>query len=501
MRLTNYPTIKIIQTLTKVELKEFSLFICSPYHNQNKKLLELFTEIVKYCPDFNDKDFTKKNIYSALYGEKVFNDNTIRSILSDLNLLLEKFVELKYFQRRNNGCMLISALAERGLDELSYGCINNHTASNKKFDPEYLHDESEIQIQKINYLISCKKIKTKRSLEKIDTEINKLMHIEFSNYYFRMITHFTNLFTLYSNYNIEIKRKPVYDIILFLADSFSDKGSKDDYLLLYKYLLNSYLDLLEVKISVKNFQHYLKLLSRHSLEMTHDELSHHLHKQMSFIILKLKKDNDILFFDNELFRINNFILRNKLYINSTNKYLSPDLYISILMHSVKIEKIEWASDFIEKYNSSLKEEYRKILKIFSESYLEFFKGNIKQSQSLMDEFQAHYNKSLIAYNQLKQYVIELQLLIHFENRNYFEAGKIIKSYDLYVRRNKIISEEKKEMKLIFLKRLNQIFLLIENNHLYDLANLFDKIINDKEFFYKRWLMNKLEKIIAIRKSA
>lgn len=505
MRISNYPAIKIIKTFTADELNEFSLFISSPFFNPNKKLIELYKEIFKYFPNFDNDKLTKKNLYQAIYKGKEFNYNSLRSVLSGLKLLAERFIETKYIQQKNNKCDLVSAFIERGIEELSERYFSKPKRNyNKAFDSESLYLQSEVLIQEINTDITNNNLKARKRLERIDIKIDKLMHLDFSAYYYRFVTHFTHLLIFYSKYNIDIKKKPVYKMMMNISNSQSNKtiqNYKDPYLCLYKFLLASYLDLLNKEISAKSFRNYTKLFNELSATMSSNEISLHLIRQMSFLIIKLKKDNKESFHDDELFNIYNLILEKKYFMSLTGRYITPDLFISILLHSIKIKKLEWSGYFINNYTSYLKKEHWKILKTFSEAYLEFFKGNIQLSESLLEKFRFYQKKSNASIVKLKEYENDLQLLIYFENGNFQQAEILVHAYREHIRISKSLSVERKEIKMRFLNYYQRLLRIKEMNNDYKAFLTIRELEADKNFFYKNWILEKLKNYGLVKRMA
>lgn len=88
--------IDVLKSFNSEEIRKFSEFLHSPFHNKNKKAVILFEIISKYYPDFNDKDLSKEILFIKLFEEKkekiIYDDPLIRNLLSDLLLLSEKFL-------------------------------------------------------------------------------------------------------------------------------------------------------------------------------------------------------------------------------------------------------------------------------------------------------------------------------------------------------------------------------------------------------------------------
>ena len=55
--------IQLLSIFSKEEMKEFEKFVKSPFHNNRAEVTRFFDSIKKFYPDFNQKEFTKENIF------------------------------------------------------------------------------------------------------------------------------------------------------------------------------------------------------------------------------------------------------------------------------------------------------------------------------------------------------------------------------------------------------------------------------------------------------
>ena len=75
-------TLDILGALSPDEVKEFRIFLTSPYYNTNKTVLKFFDILIKFYPDFNQSSLTKENIYAKLHPGSKYKDEVIRNLLS-----------------------------------------------------------------------------------------------------------------------------------------------------------------------------------------------------------------------------------------------------------------------------------------------------------------------------------------------------------------------------------------------------------------------------------
>src|SRR5437016_2571875 len=84
--------IDVLKIFTTDELKKFKLFVNSPFHNSNKKVIQLYELIRKYLPELNNEKLKKENLFKKLYKDKPYNDIVMRILISDLMKLAEDFI-------------------------------------------------------------------------------------------------------------------------------------------------------------------------------------------------------------------------------------------------------------------------------------------------------------------------------------------------------------------------------------------------------------------------
>lgn len=113
----NSKVIDILRSFNREEMKKFSEFLHSPFHNKNKKAVLLFELLSKYHPGYDNVNLTKENLYLKIFEtgnlNRNYNDAAVRNLISDLLVLCEKF--LAYINFENE----IFSFSEQILKEFS----------------------------------------------------------------------------------------------------------------------------------------------------------------------------------------------------------------------------------------------------------------------------------------------------------------------------------------------------------------------------------------------
>ena len=113
--------IEVISTFSEPELKEFSLFLESPYFNSNKSLIKLYGEIKKALLAGKAEKLTEEFLYRKIFKGKKYNYGIMKNLMSELFKQAEKFLVLNLnnntIKETEQRLLLLEELERRGLDD------------------------------------------------------------------------------------------------------------------------------------------------------------------------------------------------------------------------------------------------------------------------------------------------------------------------------------------------------------------------------------------------
>ncbi len=117
-KLNKFKLITLLQTFTALEVKRFSRFLQSPYHNNKKLLVTLFDQLRSYYPSFEAPKFNRLQIWKNIFGAKSFNAKIFKKICFELNTLAETFIVIEQVKnnQRTKDKLLIEALSPRNFE-------------------------------------------------------------------------------------------------------------------------------------------------------------------------------------------------------------------------------------------------------------------------------------------------------------------------------------------------------------------------------------------------
>ncbi len=128
----------ILKNFSKDEIKSFGKFVSSPYFNTSEATVQLFEEMKKYYPSFAKKDFTRENLFHAVYGERDYNDELLRKLISNLIKLSEEFIFINSI-KSNKALRCITILDN----------INQYSGGKPMLEGKLKELEKEIESKKI----------------------------------------------------------------------------------------------------------------------------------------------------------------------------------------------------------------------------------------------------------------------------------------------------------------------------------------------------------------
>lgn len=114
-KIDNFKLIALLKTFSSLEIKRFSRFLQSPYHNNKALLITLFEVIRPFYPSFAEPKFDRQKIWKGVYGTKSFNAEVFKKIFFELNALAESFLVIEQVKnnQRTKDKLLIAALKPR----------------------------------------------------------------------------------------------------------------------------------------------------------------------------------------------------------------------------------------------------------------------------------------------------------------------------------------------------------------------------------------------------
>jgi len=487
-----YKALQILKTFSLKDLKEFKLFLSSPFYNNNKSIIKLYDVF------FNDFCFEEKSI--ELNNENILKlcnikkHSTLRNLFAKMYQLTEKFIEIKGFNNNSHirYIALLEELMKSGLTDLFYTKYNEInkllSKSNEISDKDFY-----LKFAINDLLLTCKDnvgiLKSNNNLEdvmKIEKNCSDNLFIysliNFIKFEISILSHsasynldpktilFHNIFVKLYN-NDEIKE---------LIDKFCEKDifSKE---ILNLYFLNLLFRTTEGESAIDFFIQYSKLLKKYSKRLSIEE-SYYFYKEFIWICMFAMKYTK---HENIEFQFYDILLKNKGFKAYGKDYMNYREFKHFLTRGSNTFRYEWTNNFIKKYLKYLPEEYR-------DTSLRLYKMNIylrkdENPQRALDELNGI--KSFFSYDTKRDFH-HASIMCCFDLGRYDEVIYRCDSFRHFLKNQKIGKTYADPFKK-FISYLLQITKLKINKKSPEI-DLKTKIKNDGLIAGKLWLLEKLE---------
>jgi hypothetical protein len=475
----NTRLIKLLETFSKADMREFSDYVESPFYNKNKNVVNLFKVIGSYYPGFESKQFTEEKLYKKLFKGEKYDYYKLKNIISDLYRLGMGYLREKY--RGNtfeNDLTFIMELRQRKL-------MSHYESEYKKIEKKHL----ETAIREEEFFLNDLRMSAEKSyynfLLKPNTGFN-LAQDQLNSLLTFALIRFLKLYTLMV---YETKQNNVVYDLKFIEEIKQYITAHDDEtnptFLLYKHIL-----LLELYRKEEDYFRIKEIHSNHLEELTEkDRYMSYIHRGgYCAFVFNIKGEKSFL---NEMLQVHKGMLGEEFFNSYGMVY--PD-FVNFVKIGVLNGEFEYVNDFIEQYKSKLSEsEYTNCLN-YSEAYISFHKGDKLSALELLSR--TNFNNFI-----LKIQVKILQIQIYSELEMYDQLLSAIDTCRHYLRSEGYITELYKTTISDFLTLANDITLMtvdpIRGKDDLKKRELAKKVTNlpSNVFGVKMWLQDRAAKVL------
>ncbi len=439
--------LKTLQTLDASTFRRLGDAFASPYFTSSPLLLKLYALLKKEYPAFDAARLNKEKIYDALYPGKPFNDGALRVLVREFSKITEDF--LIFESLKNDEVARQKALTKW------YGTHNLYAEFEKSTlallakmeqqpyrDVEYFNDAADLLASYFFHQHT-----EKYTLD--DQVLTQLMESADRSYILlklRLASEMKN--------RERILSKQYEMPLLNEALAIGAAGLLQDNVpfALYRLLLTLY----EKEENPEAFQALKDLLSQQIGALRYFDQSMLLSQLVNYAIRQLNQGKAA--FNREIFELYQLALAHKLLL--TNGVLEAVVYRNIVLSGCKEKAFEWTEKFIHEYEPFLEKDIRLDSKCMALALLCFHRLDYDGAIDLISKHQ--FSDMLLQMNTriiLSKVWFEKFSLDagHFELLMYQ-----LDAIEKFIRRNKLISREKKEEHLNFVLTTRHLATLMSN---------------------------------------
>lgn len=488
MQLKEHSTVKLLKTLPKEEIERLNKFISSPYFNSNKNIANFFTQLIKFYPQFEGKDFNKEAFYNKIFNDKPYNDSNFRWIMSEITGLTEKYLAQIGFER--DALMQNYYLIENHFKNQRKVWVKKSLTTSEKNLSEHLDKDYVYFFHKYVHFTNEMSYKMVFTNDKKTTDLDFLYQkflkalISYINHFILGVAYdYLNADLMFTKYHKNGISKKINDIIKILnfnkiSDYIKNDNEDSSTLSGLLFLLNMYLEL-EKDTHYTEFKKYVEK-NRNSVSQA--QLGSYYSKMISYCRLKIVNGAHEDFYRGELFETSKRFITNKYYKDDKTKNLSSVLYRIILENALELDKLDYAEILVEKENTSIIKEHRLDAVNYGRGLIQFYKGSFDDALESLSKV----DTSFFALDQKA-----LRIMLFIEKKYYYECRIEIKSFKKFLQTNKFLSENLRTNWGNFL-----FFISFLSNDRNGSEQVNKKMLRDlmkekKPVYYKKWLIKKI----------
>lgn len=471
--------ITVLKELTDKELKSFQTWLAADVFNKSKTIRDFYGLILPFAPNFDHKKvaikLNKEALFKVIFKNELYNNLKINNLISDTYQLLCDFLAYQNFQKSRN----LSRLCL--MDELyQKGLYKNVEQEGKKFEQE----QEKLSIRNASfyfdeYLFYKQKDALFLSKPNRTADVNlQLKNDRLDLFYFA-----TKLKIACDMTSRNAVIQANYES-LFLEELLSQYEKNPSQYLDFPSITVYYqvLQMLRNSDETKFYFQLKTLLANNLDKFPNEELRTLYDYARNYCIRKINSGETAYY--QEILNLYEFLLDKKIIFQ--NGYLTEWDYKNIITVGLRLETYEWTENFIKTYKNSLPEAVRENAFVFNLASFYYKTQAYKKSLQLL-----HTVKFTDSTYPLGAKIIQLKSYYELKETEPFYA--LTDAFQIYVKRNRQLSDYRKTAYLNLIKITKKIYKLREQkgfiaNSIWQ--NRYDKLkekIDNQRIANKDWI--------------
>ncbi len=475
-----------LKKLTKKEMKQFVLYVNSPFFNKNEILVKLCNILQTFHPNFDV--LLEKELFTSIFEHQDFNYSKLRNLLSDLNKLFKSFLAIAAFQKEKD-MMNMYYIEQLNEKRLQTHFTKDVDAFEKRLKNRFYQTEKDFfikfRLSEIKYqnAILDRKRDTPNALQQLMNDADK--------HYL-----YVKLRYLFAALNEQNLQNIQYNFWLFNPLTAVLEQKNNDYFEEAPILKVYYYFILLLK-EMDNENYFL--LAKNSLFHIEPHLS--MSEQRHFYIVltnccywannkpKQKKAKTTNYLQ-EAFDLYQKGLEKQVWY--TNGKLSPHHFRNIVKVALKNEKFEWVEHFIATNKANIEEKYASIIVVLSMSNLFFFQKKFQEASAELTQIEIENYEFIDSHDNIAYRILAIKTYYEIQEQNNIYTDFIfdkVEALRIYLLRNTRISKSVKERHQNFVNICKRLIHVQRNSQ--SLKRLESDIANTSPLAEREWLIEKI----------
>ena len=431
-------TLNLLRELSAWERRHLWEYISSPFFNKNEKVTQFCEHIFQFAPDFDHPSLKMEALFPHFYPSEEYNHQKLRYLMSDFTKLLEGYLAYQQWQQDEIGkdLYLLKACADLKQNKVFE---EKNRKIKQKLQKSYTqsHDgyADRLRYLEISYRSSIKLgIKNTQTYQVSDVvnALDELFLVNKLRYSCELVN------------QSKVRNRP-FDF--FLTEELVQKMEEGPKMggvlgkLYYQALLT-----LQSKEDHKPYFQFKEMLNELESEVNNRELSDLYICALNYSINQINKNENQ--FHIEVFEVYKTLIEKKL-IMDENGRLPLQNYKNMVTVGTRVKEYDWTETFIESYKKYLSPKEAENAYTYNMAWLQTEMGNFKQVKRLL---------AFVEFpNVFYQLGSRLMLIkTYYELEDFDDLTYLLNSFRMFLRRNKVITEERRKSYLNLIHVLNHL---------------------------------------------
>lgn len=463
--------VDVFYSLSKSQLRALRKFVRSPYHNKREDVIALF-ELLYKTPLTNRTALRKENAFSKIFGKKNYSADQMDYVMSFLFKVIEQFLvyENSVEDKIRVQVALMNEYRKLGLPKHFQQSLNSARKEQEK-NPlrDINYHENAFAIESEYYLfLALQQRNTSNNLEALDTKMNfyflsqklknaclLLAHqaVYKQQYDFSLL----NVLLSYIESTPELLKQPSIGIYYYYYKAITDENLSDSF-----------------------FQKFKTIFLESTFLFDKKEVTDLYVFAVNYCIKKsnIGKNEYRL----ELFDFYDAGLKLKILLDENQK-LSPFTFYNITKVALRLGKIDWTKEYLEKYKKYVDKE-------FHDSYVHNAYSTLYFAQEKYDEIKIRLQQVDYSELFLTLDVKVLLIKVYYKLDEYDVLESFINSFKVFLRRKEILAYHQ-EIYKNFIRMIQKLINLPPFNRAAK-TKLRTEIEGIDKLLEKKWLLKQLE---------
>lgn len=469
--------IHFLRHLTARDLKGFREYIASPYFNQREGLKTLL-EVLEDQFLKKKKSISMEELYQLLYGNRPFNQASLKTSMSQLLSLLQDFLAYSKFQEDKiaQHKFLLQKLNDLGESKYFPSLYNKAISTLEKQGLSTADFHYDVALMEEIY-DSFRNRKPARDPNGLMQQA--VQHLGYS-FLIRMLRYKIRLVHRQATFSSSLEYRFMDLSLEYISRELSQLPQ----------VVQAYFQFYQAITSPDQIEIYRKavqMLSQTAHRFSIIEANEFYTSALNLAVQRVNQGQ--LEFLSEILSLYQDMLMHKIILEKGR--LSPWHFKNIVNAALRLEKFQWAKEFIEEWQN-------KIFPDYAQNAFNYNQGMLTYYQKQYETAERYFNQVLLDYKDIFYGLNSRGFLlqIYFETENMIGLESLIHSFRMSLSRNQEISDQKRRMYMSFINHLKKLINIPPRNQ-DRLKNLYEEIKNKKEKGVgSAWLLEKIADLLG-----